>query len=177
VAVRGLRPGLRHRIEHASECPPHVLEAVRRSGAVVVTNPGFIHHSGDRYLAEVAKDLQPWLYRIGALHRAGVTVAFGSDAPVELPDPIVQVSAAVTRRSSSGQAVGEFEAVNMETALRMHTVAGSHASGLETRSGVIAPDMPADLVLLDGDPLRASPDALMGMRILKTLVGGEESDS
>ena len=48
-----------HRIEHASELPPEALEAVRSSGAMVVTNPGFIHFNGERYLRTVPAEEQP----------------------------------------------------------------------------------------------------------------------
>ena len=42
-----LPPGVPpHRIEHCSECPPDALDAVRRSGAAVVTQPGSIHWNG-----------------------------------------------------------------------------------------------------------------------------------
>lgn len=172
AAVRRHNPTLRHRIEHTSECPPQVLEIVKRSGAVVVTNPGFIYHSGDRYLAEVPKAMQPWLYRIGAMHRVGIPVAFGSDAPVELPDPLIQVYAAATRRSHSGRVVGKDEAVDVETALRMHTSAGSYAAHTERESGMIAPGTRADLVLLDRDPLTVPPDELRTARALKAWVAG-----
>ncbi|MSQ12554.1 MAG: amidohydrolase [Dehalococcoidia bacterium] len=167
------RPDLRHRIEHASECPPEVLDLVRRSGAVVVTNPGFVHHSGDRYLAEAPHAMLPWLYRVGSLHHAGATVAFGSDAPVELPDPLLETSAAVTRRSSSGALVGPDEAVDVETALRMHTRGGAFAAGMEREVGAIAPGMLADLVLLDGDPREREPAALRERHVTMTLVGGK----
>ena len=95
-----------HRIEHASELPPEALEAVRSSGVMVVTNPGFIHFNGERYLRTVPAEEQPWLYRIGALHRAGVPLAFGSDAPVEMPEPLAELAAAVTRSSSEGGLLG-----------------------------------------------------------------------
>ena len=175
LAVQQERPrsDLRHRIEHASECPPEVLDLVRRSGAVVVTNPGFVHHSGDRYRSEVPQAMLPWLYRIGSLHRAGMPVAFGSDAPVELPDPLLETFAAVTRRAASGALLDPDEAVDLETALRMHTRGGAFAAGMEAEVGVIAPGMRADLVLLDGDPAKREPAALRERHVTMTLVDGK----
>lgn len=167
------RSDLRRRLEHASECPPEVLDLVRRSGAVVVTNPGFIYHSGDRYRSEAPQAMHPWLYRIGSLRRAGVPVAFGSDAPVELPDPLLETFAAATRRSSSGALLGPDEAVDVETALRMHTRGAAFAAGMEREVGVIAPGTRADLVLLDGDPRDVMPAALQERHVTMTLVDGK----
>ena len=150
--------GAPHRIEHASELPPEALEAVRSSGAMVVTNPGFIRFGGERYLRTVPAEEQPWLYRIGALHRAGVPVAFGSDAPVEMPEPLAELAAAVTRRSSEGGLVGSpMEAVATEESFRIAIRGGAHAAGAGTSLGALRPGMAADLVLLDGDPFPPRP--------------------
>ena len=51
------RADARHRIEHCSECPPTVLEKLKASGAVVVTQPAFIYHNGEKYLALVDRGL------------------------------------------------------------------------------------------------------------------------
>ncbi|MBI2935948.1 MAG: amidohydrolase, partial [Chloroflexi bacterium] len=148
----------RHRIEHCSECPPAVLERVKEANAVVVTNPGFLYHSGERYLSQVDRQTQPWLYRIGSLHRAGVTVAFGSDAPVEMPEPLQEIEAAVARRTASGRFLAPLEAVSIEEALRMHTLNASYAARQESSPGVIRQGMAADLVLLSHDPTRVEMD-------------------
>ena len=55
------------RIEHCSECPPEVLRLVRRAGVAVCTQPAFVHYRGDKYLAEVPEDMQPWLYAMRSL--------------------------------------------------------------------------------------------------------------
>ena len=85
-----------HRIEHCSECPSEIVDAVRRSGAMVVTQPGFIHWNGPNYLQNVASSLQPLLYAIGAIQNARVNIAFGSDAPVISPNPWPAIYSAVT---------------------------------------------------------------------------------
>ena len=167
---RGASP---HRIEHASELPPDALEAVRTSGAMVVTNPGFVHFGGERYRRTVSAEEQPWLYRIGALHRAGVALAFGSDAPVEMPEPLAEIAAAVTRRSNEGGLVGPpTEAVSTEDAFRIAIRGGAHAAGAGSWLGALRPGMAADLVLLDGDPFRRPPAEWPHLRVLATVVAG-----
>ena len=47
----------RHRIEHCSECPPQLMERLKKLNLVIVTHPSFTYYSGDRYLATVAKEL------------------------------------------------------------------------------------------------------------------------
>ena len=171
--VRPPEGGAPHRIEHASELPPEALEAVRSSGAMVVSNPGFIHFGGERYLRTVPVEEQPWLYRIGALHRAGVPLAFGSDAPVEMPEPLAELAAAVTRSSSEGSLVGSAtEAVAADDAFRIAIRGGAHAAGASAWLGALRPGMAADLVLLDGDPFRRDPAEWPHLRVLATITAG-----
>ena len=165
--------GAPHRIEHASELPPVALEAVRSSGAMVVTNPGFIHFGGERYLRTVPAEEQPWLYRIGALHRSGVPLAFGSDAPVEMPEPLAELAAAVTRSSIEGGLLGSAsEAVSAHEVVRIAIRGGAHAAGAGAWLGALRPGTAADLVLLDGDPFRREPAEWPRLRVLATIVGG-----
>ena len=164
-----------HRIEHCSECPPNVLDAVRRSGAAVATQPGFIHWNGPSYRANVAESLQPHLYPIGALEAAGIKIAFGSDAPVINPDPWPAIHSAVTRRDYQAQAFPESNGsgrVSVQSALRMYTLSGAELEGTSRDKGSITAGKLADLVLVDANPLTIDPDALKDIKAKMTMVGG-----
>ena len=170
---QGRAAGLRHRIEHCSECPPRLVESLARCGITVVTQPGFIYHSGERYLSEVEEERRAWLYAIGSLKAAGVPVAAGSDAPVAPVDPIAGVYAAVTRRAASGDLVLPNEAVSAEGALRMYTLESACASFQERECGSIEVGKRADFALLDRDPTAIDPEDIINTRVLMTIAGGE----
>ncbi len=173
VAGREPVSGWRPRIEHCSECPPHLLERIRELGAVIVTQPPFLHYSGQRYLATVPPGQLPWLYRIGSPLAAGVVVAASSDAPVAPVNPLVGIGAAVTRRAASGQLLLPEEAVNPWQALALYTANAAYAAGEETIKGAIAPGKLADLVLLSDDPTACPPERIKDIKVLMTIVGGE----
>ncbi len=162
----------RDRIEHCSECPPEVLRKLADLGLVVVTQPGFIFESGERYLSEVDGAMRPWLYRTGSLMGAGVTVAAGSDAPVTDPDPFVGIYSAVTRRARTGEPVGVGEKVDAETALRMYTSGGACAAFQEADRGTIEVGKLADMVVLDRDPTAVSADEIRETGVTMTVIGG-----
>ena len=164
---------LRHRIEHCAEAPPHVIDLVRKSGAVVVTNPGFIYENGDRYIRTTGPDMTPHLYPAGRLRSSGVRVAAGSDAPVTDPNPLISLYSAVTRKTREAEVLGGDQNVGAWEALKMHTLAGACASFDENDTGSIAVGKLADLVLLDRDPTGVEPDEIKDVRVLKTIVGGE----
>ena len=164
---------LRHRIEHCSECPPHLIKKLARNGITVVTQPGFLYYSGERYLAEVPGDRLPWLYPIGSLRAAGVPLGAGSDAPVIPLNPLMGIYAAVTRRAESGDVVLPGEALGVEAALRMYTLGSAYASFEERVTGSIEEGKRADLALLDRDPTAVDPEEIKDIRVLMTVVQGE----
>ena len=61
---------------------------------MVVTQPGFIYHSGDRYLEQLAEQDIANLYPLKAWLDAGLPVATSSDAPVVPPEPLAGIQAA-----------------------------------------------------------------------------------
>jgi len=163
----------RHRLEHCSVCPPPVLRRLKAIKAVVVTQPAFIYYSGERYLSDVPDTKLPWLYRTRSFLKSGLKPAASSDCPVAPCNPLVGVYAAVTRWAESGQALSPQEAISPEEALRMYTLAGAYASFEERLKGSIEVGKMADLVVLSADPTAVSPEELKGIRVEKTIIGGE----
>ena len=169
-------PGLVDRIEHCAEGTPIAVQAVKRSGAAVVTNPGFIYHNGAAYREDVEEGLLPHLYPTGALHRAHVAVAFGSDAPVIDPNPWKAIYSAVTRRDAGGTALNsesvDAQRVTVVDALRMHTAAGAEVEGNSRAKGSITAGKLADFVLVNADPLAVGEEELPEIEAVMTVVGG-----
>jgi len=99
----------------------------------------------------------------------GVPLAFGSDAPVSPLDPWLAVAAAVHRSADDRPPWHPEQALTPREAL---------AASVDGQGSVHA-GMPADLVLLDADPLAELDDSaaaasyLRRMPVVLTLVGGE----
>ena len=165
--------GLSHRIEHCSESPPDVLDAVVESGAAVVTQPGLIHHQGDRYLAEVPPEMQPYLYQAASLRSRGINMALSSDAPVTDPDPMPVLHAAMTRRTKSSDTLGEGERLDFRSAMRAYTLKPSRLIGRDDHLGRLSPGYRADMALFAEDLTAVEPDALLGLRPVMTILGGQ----
>lgn len=172
-SVSGLT-GIRtpHRIEHGSECPPEALRAVARSSALVATQPSFIFQNGDLYLSSVDQVTLPYLYRIRAFTENGIRVAFGSDAPIGNPNPMLGVSSAVTRRTETGAVLSEGEGICALEAIRAYTSASASATGLDVQVGMIKPGMLADMVLFDEDITQCPPERVGAIRPVMTFLGG-----
>jgi predicted amidohydrolase YtcJ len=171
----GPTPGLRHRIEHAQHLQPQDLPRMARLGVVASMQP--VHCTSDMDLVDTllaGHELASYAWR--SLLDAGVALAFGSDAPVEDPNPFPALYAAVTRTRPDGTPPGGWQPeqrISMAEAIRAHTAGAAYAAGEQERKGVLKPGMFADFIALDTDPYQESPDAVLRTRVLTTVVGGE----
>ncbi|MDQ7992469.1 MAG: amidohydrolase [Propionicimonas sp.] len=94
------------------------------------------------------------------LHRAGVELRLGSDAPVAPLDPWVTLDAAVTRSRDGREPWHPEQAIDLATALAAST------DGV----GTVAEGRAADLVVVDRDP---AAGGLRTMPVFATMVAGE----
>lgn len=162
----------RHRIEHCSECQPHLVEKMAINGIAVVTQPSFLYYNGERYSSEVPAERKPWLYPIRSLLTGGVHLAAGSDAPVAHMNPLIGICAAVTRLAESGGKVNPSQTVSVEAAINMYTLGSAYVSFEERVSGSIEYGKRADLVLLDRDPMLVPPEEIKDLSVLMTVIAG-----
>ncbi len=162
----------RHRIEHCSECPPHLLERLNRLQVVVVTQPPFVYYSGERYLATVPPRQLPYLYRIKSLLGSGLVVGGSSDSPVVGNNPLVGMYAAVTRRARSEQSVLLEEGISAHQALSLYTINAAYASFEESRKGSVTAGKLADMLVLSADPTRCPTEQIKDIRVEMTIIGG-----
>lgn len=107
------------RIEHAAIVPPELMDEIKALGLIIVTQPHFIAERGDVYLRDVAREDQPWLYRLRGFLDEDVPLAAGSDVPYGDANPWLSMQAAVTRRSESGVTMSVEESLEPEQALAL----------------------------------------------------------
>jgi hypothetical protein len=166
-------PARRHRIEHCAECPPHLLDRIKRLGLVVVTHPSFAYYSGDRYLATVAATTIPYLYPTRALVESGLVVAGASDSPVINNNPLMGIYGGVTRQTSSGKRMSPEQAVKADQVLPLYTRNAAYASHEEHVKGTLTTGKYADMVVISADLTSIPPERIRDIRVEMTIVGGE----
>lgn len=165
----------RWRIEHAQIVDPKDIARFAKSGAIASMQP--VHQTSDRLMAEarLGPDRLAGAYPWKSLKAAGVRLAFGSDAPVELADPWAGLAAAISRQGPDGQPEGGWqpkERVSPAEALAAYTADAAYAGFAEGRFGRLAPGLRADFVLVDTDPLTANPAQVRATKVLETWIGG-----
>jgi predicted amidohydrolase YtcJ len=105
--------------------------------------------------------------------RAGVPLAFGSDFPIERPDPRLGLAAAETRLPAGARAPFlTEEQLSRDEALRAFTGGAAYAAFAEGRRGLIREGFDADLTAFAGDVLTVPADRLPDLAVTHTIVAG-----
>lgn len=169
-------PPLRHRIEHVQLL--HPADAARLGQLNVIASMQPIHATSDmemadRYWGERCTLAYAWRTQL----ENGAILAFGSDAPVESPNPFWGIQAAVTRRRADGapgpQGWYPAQRLSLEEALQAYTLGAAYAAQQEERLGRLAPGFLADLIVLEQNPFDLLPETFFTLRPLATMIGGE----
>ncbi len=166
---------LRHRIEHVQLTHPEDAPRLAALGVIASMQP--IHATSDmdmagRYWGERSRHAYAWRTQLDH----GAVLAFGSDAPVESPNPFWGIHAAVTRRRGDGSPGPEGwypeQRLSVEETLHAYTFGPAYAAGMEDRLGMLAPGYYADLIVMDTDPFRCEPEQLRDLQPTRVMING-----
>jgi predicted amidohydrolase YtcJ len=166
---------MRWRIEHTQIVDPADLARLGKHGIISSMQP--VHQTSDRVMAEarLGQERLKGAYAWQSILHAGGKLAFGSDVPVESADPFAGLAAAMTREDAEGQPFGGWrpeEHVSREQALAGFTTGAAYAAFAESKFGSLTPGHYADFILIDVDPMLASPRQLRKAVVKETWVGG-----
>lgn len=169
-------PSGRHRLEHVQLLHPDDIQRLGKLAVIASMQP--IHATSDMEIADKywggrVKYSYGWKTQL----EAGAVLAFGSDAPVESPNPWLGIHAAVTRRKTDSKPgvkgwVPE-QRLDFRDALAGYTSGAAYAAGTEGKLGRLAPGYLADLIVMDEDPFTVAAHDLQNVKPTATMVGGD----
>jgi predicted amidohydrolase YtcJ len=165
---------LRYRIEHAQVVEAEDFDRFAKLGVIASMQPSHLLTDMNWAAARLGPDRAKLSYTWKSFLDHGVTLAFGTDYPVESISPFRGLYAAVTRMNEAGtQTYQPQEKVTIEEALYAYTQGPAFAEFREGVKGRLEPGFLADMVVLDRDPEQVSPQELLHTKVLRTVVGGE----
>jgi predicted amidohydrolase YtcJ len=163
----------RHYLHHVAVKPPEeTLRKMATLGIMVSSQPAFTVGLGGFAAEALTPDREATQNPTKSLLDHGIRVSHGSDsAPY---GPLLTIWTAVTRTGWQGKVYGPEEAVSVEEAIRLHTIAPAYMTFEEDVKGSIEVGKLADMVVLDKDILSITPARLRSIAVERTIVGGRE---
>ena len=200
-ALRGAPKGDRRlRVEHAQVLHRDDIGRFAPLGIIPSMQP--THCTSDMYWAEarLGPDRVRGAYAWRSLLATGVIIPCGSDFPVERPNPLLGIYAAVTRRDADGKprtaadladafelsAAGivdprafndgwyEGERMTLQEVLRGYTTWAAQAAFEEDIKGSLEVGKLADFIVLSHTPDEHAPEGILTTVVESTFIGGRK---
>jgi predicted amidohydrolase YtcJ len=167
----------RWRIEHFQIADPADIPRLAPAGIIASMQP--THQTSDRLMAEkrLGPDRLAGAYAWQTVLKSGAKLAFGTDFPVESPNPFPGLAAAISRQDMSGQPPGGWipsERLTLGQALHAYSRGSAYAGFAEDKIGALDPGMWADFILVDRDPSKVDAQALARTNVLETWIAGKK---
>jgi predicted amidohydrolase YtcJ len=168
----------RWRIEHAQIVDPADLPRFGRHGIIASMQP--VHQTSDWRMAEARMGIERLggAYAWRSMLANNVPLAFGSDFPVESPNPFHGLAAAISREDAQGQPAGGWlpeQRIPLLQAFDAFTRGAAFASFAEGQIGTLEPGRQADFIFIDRDIFNnLAPREIRETRVLETYVGGRK---
>jgi len=164
----------RLRIEHAQVTTPAQFARFKELKVIASVQPSHLLTDVRWAQERLGQKRAATSYAWAALLNKGVTLAFGTDYPVEPVSPFRGLYAAVTRKSENGkQEYFPEQKLTMDQAIAAYTTGSAFAEFEEKEKGKLAPGMLADFVVLDRDVTASSSEKILATKVLRTVVGGK----
>ena len=168
----------RWRIEHAQIVDVADLPGFAQHGIVASMQP--VHEASDWRMAEARMGLERLggAYAWRSMLANNVPLAFGSDFPVEDPNPFHGLAVAISREDAQGQPPGGWlpeQKLSLNQALAAFTRGGAHAAFAEDRLGSLERGRLADFIFIDRDIFDgATPAQIHDTKVLETYLAGRK---
>lgn len=169
-------PDPRLRIEHTQVVAPDDMPRFAKLGVIPAMQP--THATSDMGWAEarLGPERVKGAYAWRTLLKAGCRLPFGSDFPVESPNPLWGIYAAVTRQDHDGKPAGGWqpdERLTIYQAIRGFTLDAAYAEFADWMRGSIETGKTADFTILDKDICMLPPDSILATKVVYTIVAGK----
>lgn len=171
--------GLRHELAHAGYIHPDDIPRFAALDAVADISPVLWYPSPiiDAIVSALGPRGEEY-FPVRDLLDSGARVAAGTDWPAVAPNanPWVGIESLVSRRDPYGQRQGQLwpeQAVTLEEAIRIYTLNGASALGLDEMTGSIDVGKSADVIVLDRNLFKIPVDEIGDTRVDMTFFTGQ----
>ncbi|HET7626835.1 MAG TPA: amidohydrolase [Bacillales bacterium] len=164
--------GMRDRLVHTQVTPPDLINRLRALPVVLDIQPQFVPSDFPWVIERLGEPRMKHSFAWKTLLEAGIACAGGSDAPIEIPDPLLGIHAAVARKQPGEPGKGFYpeQSLSVYEAVSLYTKGSAYVIGKELERGQIAPGYTADFTILDRDLFAVDIEEIPNANVMKTVV-------
>jgi predicted amidohydrolase YtcJ len=167
-----VKAGLHDRIIHASFAKKNTLEKLKRIPVMLDIQPQFVTSDLPWAFQIISKETE-LIYPFKTYLNHGLMLCGGSDAPVEVPDPLKGIQAAYQRHLTSfASSFQPEERLSMLESVQLYTTGANAPSYQSQRQGKLAVGSVADLTFVSEDFI-ANPKRLATAKVMMTVVNDQ----
>ena len=180
IRIRNVIPYLAqssNRIIHAMVVNEAQIERMKKLPIILDTQPVFLRNWGAALFDRVGEERAQLFIPLRRYLDEGLLVTAGSDAPVEDVAPLIGIQCAVTRQDLNGKPEGGLipqQRISVYEAVCLFTKNAAYCTNEEHLKGTLENGKLGDFIALDEDIFKVNVKDIHNIRILKTVLGGEE---
>lgn len=174
ISETGITEDRRTVIAHSFFVRDDQLDDYKKKNILAVMMPNDTWLYGDVYNKVLGGERAANLSPANSANAKGITLALHNDTPSSGPNVLFSVWSAVNRKTFSGAVLGPEQRITPYLALQGFTRNAAYQYKEELSKGSLVPGKLADLVVLDQNPLKVTPDDIKNIKVLKTIKGGVE---
>ena len=172
IAATGKSGDRRTSIAHSYFVRPDQLAQYQRLDIGASMMPPHFMLYGDEQMTLIGPERATLESPLASAVGLGLNTTIHCDCPSASPNMMAAIGTAVTRRTLSGQVLGPQERLDPYAALLGVTRNAAYAFREEATKGTITTGKVADLVILERNPLTASPDTIKDIQVVETIKRG-----
>jgi predicted amidohydrolase YtcJ len=165
----------RHSVEHIEVIHPDDIHRFSELGVTVSMQPDHLAMSERGvYTEQVGAEREKYVFSINTLQKTGAKLAFGTDFPIDILNPLLQIYRAVTRIDSSGKTVWHpHECITLAEALKAYTSGPAYGTFREQELGTLEAGKLADIIVLERNLFEVLVEEIQDIKVLLTIVDGQ----
>ncbi len=169
VLAASPRDDHRHRIEHGGLFPIDEMDRASNLGLTPSWHVNYVYYYGDALRDEIiGPERAEVSFPVGAAVQRGLRGSLHNDSPMYPAEPLLLMRSAVTRKTRSGEVLGEKQAIDVDAAIKALTLDAAWQLFMDDVVGSLEVGKLADLVILSENPREVDPDRLDQIRVVAT---------
>lgn len=164
----------RHSVEHVEVIHPDDIHRFNELGVNASMQPDhFAMSERGVYTDRIGIEREKHVFSINTLKKTGANLAFGTDFPVDILNPLLQIYRAVTRIDSSRKTVWHpHERITLAEALKAYTSGPAFGTFREHELGTLEVGKLADIVVLERNLFDIPEEEIPNTKVQLTVVDG-----